>query len=60
MRAIMFGDPPLPALVLQFREQPPDNRDAYALGPNVYLIFEGPELALLYVCDVYKVIEEVG
>ena len=33
---------------------------AYALSPNVFLIFQGSELALLYVCDVYKVIAEVG
>src|SRR5262249_19386278 len=59
MHAVMFGNPPVPTLLLQFREQPPDNRTAYALSPNVYLIFQGPELALLYVFDVYKVIAEV-
>lgn len=60
MHAVMFGDPPVPTLLLQFREQPPDNRTAYGLSPNVFLIFQGPELALLYVFDVYKVIAEVG
>ena len=60
MHAITFGNPAVPTLLLQFREQPPDNRTAYALAPNVYLIFQGPELALLYVCDVYKMIAEVG
>jgi hypothetical protein len=60
MHAIQFGNPPMPTLLLQFREQPPDNRTAYALAPDVYLIFQGPELALLYVCDVYKNIAEVG
>lgn len=60
MHAIMFGNPAVPTLLLQFREQPPDNNTAYALSPNVFLIFQGPELALLYVFDVYKVIAEVG
>jgi hypothetical protein len=59
MHAILFGNPPLPTLMLQFREQPPDNNTAYGLSPNVYLTFHGPELALLYVYDVYKIIEEV-
>lgn len=60
MHAIMFGNPAVPTLLLQFREQPPDNNTAYALSPNVFLIFQGSELALLYVFDVYKVIAEVG
>jgi hypothetical protein len=60
MHAIQFGNPPVPTLLLRFREQPPDNNTAYALAPDVYLIFQGPELALLYVCDVYKNIAEVG
>src|SRR5260370_42379463 len=47
MQAIMFGNPPVPTLLLQFRENPPDNRTAYALSPNVYLVFQGHELALL-------------
>ena len=59
MRAVMFGDPPVPTLLLQFREEPPDNRTAYALSPNVFLIFQGQELAQLYVFDVYKVIADV-
>jgi len=59
MQAIMFGNPPAPALVVQFREQPPDNRTAYALAPDVFLLFQGPELALLYVCNAYKNIAEL-
>jgi hypothetical protein len=59
MQAIMFGNPPAPALLVQFREQPPDNRTASALAPDVYLIFQGPELALLYVCNAYKNIAEL-
>jgi|SRR5262245_37126370 len=58
MQAIMFGNPPSPTLLLQFREQPPDNRTAYALSPNVYLIFQGTELGLLYVCNVDKMFAE--
>ena len=46
MQAIQFGNPPVPTLLLQFREQPPDNNTAFALAPDVYLIFQGPELAL--------------
>lgn len=60
MHAVMYGNPPVPTLVLQFREEPPDDNTAYALAPDVYLIFQGPELALLYVCDVYKNIAEVA
>jgi hypothetical protein len=59
MHAIMFGDPPVPTLLLLFREEPPDNRTACALSPNVFLVFQGDELAQLYVTDVYKVIPEV-
>jgi hypothetical protein len=60
MQAIMFGNPTVPTLIVRFREQPPDNRTAYALAPNVYLIFQGPLLALLYVCDVDKMFAEVA
>ena len=50
-----------PCLVCsQFRQEPPDNRTAYALSPNVFLIFQGPELSQLYVTDVYAVIADVG
>ena len=59
MHAVMFGDPPVPTLLLQFRAELPDNDTAYALSPDVYLVFQGPALALLYVCDVYRVIVEV-
>lgn len=59
MHAIMFGHPPVPTLLVQFRAEPPDTRTAYALSPNVFLIFQGRELALLYVFDAYKVIAEV-
>ena len=60
MQAIMFGNPAVPTLLLQFRQEPPDNRTAYALSPNVFLIFQGPELSQLYVTDVYAVIADVG
>ncbi|HEY2586956.1 MAG TPA: hypothetical protein VGI81_14520 [Tepidisphaeraceae bacterium] len=59
MHAIMFANAPVPTLLLQFRAEPPDTNTAYALSPNVWLIFQGRELALLYVFDVYKVIAEV-
>lgn len=59
MHAIMFGQPPVPTLLLLFKDEPPDNRTAYALSPNVFLIFQGRELAQLYVTDVYAVIAEV-
>ncbi len=59
MHAIMFGNPPKPTLLMQFREEPPDNRTAYGLCPNVYLIFQGGELAQLHVVDVYAMIAEV-
>ena len=60
MHAIQFGNPAVPTLLLRFREQPPDDDTAHAIAPDVYLIFQGPELALLYVCDVYKNIAEVA
>jgi hypothetical protein len=60
MHAIMFGDPPVPTLLLLFKEEPPDNRTAYALSPNVNLVFQGRELAQLYVIDVYAMIADVG
>lgn len=59
MHATMFGNPPVPTLLLQFRQQPPDNRKAWAISPNVFMIFQGEELAQLYVTDVYSVIPEV-
>ena len=59
LHAIMFGNPPTPTLLVQFRQEPPDNRTAYALHPNVFLMFQDRELALLYVFDVYKMIAEV-
>jgi hypothetical protein len=59
MQAIMFGNPPSPTLLLRFREEPPDNRTAYALSPHVFLTFQGGELAHLYVTDVYEVIPDV-
>lgn len=59
MNAIMFGNPPVPTLLLRFREEPPDTRTMWAICPNVFLIFQGGELAQLYVTDVYAVIAEV-
>jgi hypothetical protein len=60
MQAIMFGDPPTPTLRLQFREDPPDNQTAYALSPNVFLVFQDGELAQLYVTDAPAVIPGVA
>jgi hypothetical protein len=51
MQAIMFGDPPVPTLLLLFKEEPPDTQTAYALSPNVFLVFQDGELAQLYVTD---------
>ena len=51
-----FGNPPVPTLLLQFRGEPPDNRNAYALSPNVFLTFSGDALAQLYVAIVYATI----
>ena len=50
------GNPPVPTVLLQFREEPADNRTAWALSPNVFLVFQGDELAHLFVLDVYQVI----
>lgn len=60
MRSVMFGNTPVPTLLLQFREEPPDNRTAYALSPDVFLIFQGDELAQLYVTDVYATIADMA
>jgi hypothetical protein len=59
MHAIQFGNPPVPTLLLRFREEPPDTRTAYALSPHVFLIFQDCALAQLYVTDVYRVFAEV-
>ncbi|QDT42751.1 hypothetical protein Pan241w_28400 [Gimesia alba] len=60
MHAIMHGDPPVPTLLLNFNEGPPDNQIAYVLAPNVFLLFHQGKLAQLYVTDVYNSIEEVS
>ena len=60
MHATMFGNPPVPTLLLQFTEEPANNRTAHALSPNVYLVFRGQELAQLYVVNVYAMIADVG
>jgi hypothetical protein len=60
MRAIMFGQTPVPTLLLSFKETPPDTRVLYALSPNVFLAFQDDELAQLYVTDVYTVIADVA
>jgi hypothetical protein len=60
MQAIMFGNPPVPTLLLQFRNEPPDNSNAYALSPSVFLIFQGSALAQLYVTDVYATIADMA
>jgi hypothetical protein len=59
MHAILFGNPPVPTLLLRFREEPTDTRTMWALSPNVFLVFHDGELAHLYVADVYSVIAEV-
>ncbi len=37
-----------------------DNRNAYALSPNVFLIFQDDTLAQLYVTDVYAAIADMA
>ncbi|QDU07330.1 hypothetical protein [Gimesia aquarii] len=60
MHAIMHGDPPIPTLLLNFKEGPPDNHTAYVVAPNVFLLFHQGKLAQLYVTDVYNSMEEVS
>jgi hypothetical protein len=60
LHPLMLGNPQKPSLLIQFRDEPPDNRTAYAISPNVYLVFHGTELAQLYIFDVHAVIADVG
>jgi hypothetical protein len=56
MHAIMFGEPPVPTLLISYKQEPLENRTAYGLSPHVFLVFNGPDLASLYVIDVNKTI----
>jgi hypothetical protein len=60
MQALMLGNPPVPTLLRQFREEPPDNRNAYALSPNVFLIFQRGALAQLHVTDAYATVADMA
>lgn len=57
--AIMRGNPPVPTLLLTFKDELPENNTAYALSPNVFLAFDDGQLAQLYITDVYNVIDDV-
>jgi hypothetical protein len=59
MIATQAGDPPAPALIMRFKEDPLENRVAYGLSPNVYLLFLGNELAQVHVMDVRATIVDV-
>ena len=59
--AIMFGRHQVPTLLIVFKEFTPKELAAYALSPNVFLVFDEAEhLARLYVTDVYTVLNDVG
>jgi hypothetical protein len=59
MHAILFGNPGVPTLLMQFSAEPPDNLTAWAISPNVYMIFQNGALSQMYITDVYSMIAEV-
>lgn len=60
VEAIMFGKPQVPSLLIVFKESNIQKLTAYGLSPNVYLVFDGADLARLYITDVYAVVADVG
>src|SRR5271166_1106983 len=52
MLATRTGEPPVPTLLMKFKQEALENRVAYALSPNVFLLFHGNELAQLHVTNV--------
>ena len=60
MDAIMFGASPKPTLLITFKEGGKRDKTAYGLSPNVFLTFDGDDLAYLYIIDVYSVLSDVG
>ena len=60
MHAVMFGNPPVPSLLLQFTPEPPDNRTAILIGPGVFLVYQGNALSQLYVTNVYNTIPDMA
>jgi hypothetical protein len=59
MNAIMFGQPPKPTLLITFKEGGQRDGTAYALSPDVFLTYDGDELAYVYILDVYSVLSDV-
>jgi hypothetical protein len=60
IQAIKFGNPPVPSLLIVFKEFNPQKLTAYGLSPNVFLVFDEAVLARLYITDVYSVMTNVG
>lgn len=60
LHAIVFGNRAVPTLLIVFKEFNPPTLTAHALNPNVFLVFDGTDLARLYVLDVYSVLNDVG
>ncbi len=56
---IKWGNPPLPSLLIVFKEYNPPKLTAYALDPNVFLVFAEDVLARLYIRDIDSVIPNV-
>ena len=57
MHAIMDGKPPVPALLISFKPEPTENRTAYGLSSDVFLVFNGPELASVYISNAKNIID---
>ncbi|MFX0092539.1 MAG: hypothetical protein ACFFBD_12315 [Candidatus Hodarchaeota archaeon] len=60
MKAILFGNNRIPTLKITFKENYVHHGTAYALCPNVFLMFENGELAVLFITDVYSMIADPG
>jgi hypothetical protein len=48
VHGFMSGEPPEPTMRFSFKAEPEGSRTAYGISPDVYLVFDGPELASLY------------
>ena len=59
MHAITSGDPPEHTLLMLFKQDPLESRTAYALSPNVFLLFHGDELAQVHVTDARASIADI-
>jgi hypothetical protein len=56
----MTGEPPEPTLFIMFKEDPVETRTAYGISANVFLVFQGDELAYVFVTNAPSIIEDTA